>query len=44
MEAFKELLKSMGIENRRGITKMYIKRRISENKAKGYDEIFIDNK
>jgi len=43
IEAFKELLKSMGIENRRGIDKKYIIRRINENETKGYDEIFMDN-
>ncbi|SHI26515.1 MULTISPECIES: FMN-binding glutamate synthase family protein [Leeuwenhoekiella] len=44
IEAFKELLKSMGIENRRSIDKKYIIRRINENDTKTYDEIFIDNK
>ncbi|MFL1894806.1 FMN-binding glutamate synthase family protein [Aquimarina sp. 2-A2] len=44
MEAFKELLKSMGIDNRRDIDKKYIIRRINENDTKTYDEIFTDNK
>jgi glutamate synthase domain-containing protein 2 len=40
IEGFKELLKSMGIENRRGIDKKYIVRRINENETKTYHEIY----
>ncbi|WP_203295454.1 FMN-binding glutamate synthase family protein [Luteirhabdus pelagi] len=41
MEAFKELLGSMGLENRIGIHRKYIVRRISETETKTYEEIFI---
>jgi len=42
MEAFKELLGSMGLENRKGIQKKYIVRRINETETKTYDEIFVN--
>lgn len=41
MEAFKELLGSMGLENRKGIHKKHIVRRINETETKTYEEIFI---
>ncbi|MEQ3676135.1 MAG: FMN-binding glutamate synthase family protein [Dokdonia sp.] len=41
MEAFKELLGSMGLENRKGIHKKHIVRRINETETKTYQEIFI---
>ncbi|MFC4094768.1 FMN-binding glutamate synthase family protein [Euzebyella saccharophila] len=41
MEAFKELLGSMGLENRTGIHRKYIVRRINENETKTYDEIYM---
>ncbi len=41
IEAFKELLGSMGLENRKGIHKKYIFRRINETETKTYEEIFI---
>ena len=40
MKAFKELLGSMGLENRGGIHKKHITRRINETEAKTYDEIY----
>jgi len=40
MEAFKELLKSMGLESRKGIDKMFIVRRINENVTKTYQELY----
>ena len=40
IEGFKELLKSMGIENRKGIDKKYIVRRINENETKTYQELY----
>ncbi len=41
MKALKELLGSMGIENRKGILRKFIVRRINETETKTYDEIFI---
>ncbi|WP_445731174.1 FMN-binding glutamate synthase family protein [Mariniflexile sp.] len=40
IEGFKELLKSMGLENRKGINKKYIVRRMNENGTKTYEEIY----
>jgi len=40
MKAYKELLGSMGLENRTGIHKKYIVRRINETGTKTYDEIY----
>ena len=40
MEAFKELLKSMGLESRKGIDKKFIVRRINENGTKTYQELY----
>ena len=41
IQAFKELLGAIGLENRKGIHKKYITRRINETETKTYDEIFI---
>ncbi|PIB38562.1 FMN-binding glutamate synthase family protein [Maribacter sp. 4G9] len=40
MEAFRELLGSMGLENRTGVHRKYIVRRINETETKTYDEIY----
>ena len=40
IEGFKELLKSMGIENRKGIDKKFIVRRINENETTTYQELY----
>lgn len=40
IEAFKELLKSMGIENRDGIRKRYIIKRISETETNSYEQMY----
>ena len=40
MEAFKELIKSMGLESRKGIDKKFIVRRINENGTKTYQELY----
>ncbi len=42
MKALKELLGSMGIENRKGILRKFIVRRITETETKTYEEIFIN--
>ncbi len=40
IEALKELLKSMGIDNRSGIEKKFIIKRTSETETKTYDEMY----
>ncbi len=40
IEAFKELLKSMGIENRDGIKKSYIIKKITETETKSYEQMY----
>jgi glutamate synthase domain-containing protein 2 len=40
IDAFKELLKSMGIENRDGIRKKYIIKRISETETNNYEQMY----
>jgi len=44
MEAFKELLGSMGLEKRKGIHKKYIARRTNETETMTYDEIYASPK
>jgi glutamate synthase domain-containing protein 2 len=42
IEALKELLKSMGIDNRRGIEKKFIIKRISERESTTYAQLYND--
>lgn len=42
IKAFKELLGSMGLENRKSIHKKYIVRRINETETKTYEEIYMN--
>jgi glutamate synthase domain-containing protein 2 len=44
IEAFKGLLKSMGVENRDGISKRYIVKKINENENTTYDKLYTDLK